>query len=236
MSIKIKVDKNKFSSSRQKFTYKFLVLGEQMIGKTSVLERYVNNQFKINYLTTVGMDKRIKRLELGNCDIDLYITDTAGQERYRSITKMFYKGADGILVGFSLLEESTLESVHYWLKQIKENLDDGKNISIILFGNKCDCKESIKITKAKIDEMTNKYNLKYFETSAKENINVKEMFEYLTKMCLIRKKDINKIIGFKDKYYDEKNFNEKEIPLVEKENQKPDKIKIEKKKKKKNCC
>ena len=65
-------------------SYKFLVLGDKMVGKTSVLERYVNRTFKENYLMTIGMDKRFKRLEVNNKDVDIFITDTAGQERYRS--------------------------------------------------------------------------------------------------------------------------------------------------------
>ena len=89
--------------------FKFLVLGEGRIGKTCLIERYVNRTFKGNYIATIGMDIRIKRLEINNSDVNISITDTAGQERFRSITKMFYKGADGILVGFDLTEPNTLE-------------------------------------------------------------------------------------------------------------------------------
>ena len=77
---------------------KLLVLGESCIGKTPVIERYVTNCFKDNYPATFGTDIRKKFLEINKCDIDLTITDTAGQERFRSITRMFYKNADGILI------------------------------------------------------------------------------------------------------------------------------------------
>ena len=152
----MKVKKDNLGSN---LSYKFLVLGDQMVGKTSVLERYINRTFKTNYLLTIGMDKRFKRLEVNNTDVDIFITDTAGQERFRSLTKMFYKGADGILVGFSLTEAKTLESVNYWINEINQNCSKEYPISLVLFGNKCDDKENIDVKQEAIDEITNKYNL-----------------------------------------------------------------------------
>ena len=87
--------------------FKFLVLGEGRIGKTCLIERYVNRTFQTNYIATIDMDIRIKKLEINKADVNISITDTAGQERFRSLTKMFYKGADGILVGFDLTEPNT---------------------------------------------------------------------------------------------------------------------------------
>ena len=165
-------------------SYKFLVLGDPMIGKTSVLERYVNNTFKSNYLTTIGMDKRFKRLEINNTDVDVFITDTAGEERFRSLTKMFYKGADGIFIGFSLLEPKTLKSINYWIEQINENCSKEYPISLLLIGNKSDDKENIQVKQEDIEEIKKKYDLTYFETSAKDNINIQNLFEYLIKTTI----------------------------------------------------
>ena len=110
---------------------------------------------------------------------NIFITDTAGQERYRSLTKMFYKGADGILIGFSLTEPSSLESVNYWVEQINENCSKDRPISLVLFGNKCDDEENIKVGDEEINQIKNKYNLKFFKTSAKKNIKVQDVFERL---------------------------------------------------------
>ena len=209
-------------------SYKFLVLGDKMVGKTSVLERYVNRTFKENYLMTIGMDKRFKRLEVNNKDVDIFITDTAGQERYRSLTKMFYKGADGILVGFSLTEPSSLESVNYWINQINENCSKERPISLVLFGNKCDDKENIKVGEEDINKIKDKYNLTYFETSAKENINVQNVFEYLTKITIIKSGNL------KDFDLPEKATID-DIIINEKENQKLE-VKLAKPKKKKTFC
>ena len=219
--------KGKKDSFGTNLSYKFLVLGDQMIGKTSVLERYVNNTFKSNYLTTIGMDKRFKRLEVNNTDVDVFITDTAGEERFRSLTKMFYKGADGIFVGFSLVEPQTLESIDYWISQINDNCSKDYPISLVLFGNKCDDKENIKVKKEDIDAIKNKYNLTYFETSAKDNINIQNLFEYLIKTT-IKKKGNLKNIGLPE------NASLDDITINIKENQKLE-TKIVRPKKKSFC-
>ena len=220
----MKTKKDAFGSN---LSYKFLVLGDQMVGKTSVLERYVNNTFKANYLTTIGMDKRFKRLEINNTDVDVFITDTAGEERFRSLTKMFYKGADGIFVGFSLLDPKTLESINYWIQQINENCSKEYPISLVLFGNKCDDKENIKVKKEEIDAIKNKYDLTYFETSAKDNINIQNLFEYLIKTTIKKRGNLKNIGLPEDASLDD-------IKITIKENQKVE-TKIQRPKKKKFC-
>ena len=225
MSLKIK--KDSFGST---LSYKFLVLGDQMVGKTSVIERYINKTFKANYLLTIGMDKRLKRLEINNTDVDIFITDTAGEERFRSLTKMFYKGADGVLVGFSLTEPKSFESINYWVEEINEKCSKENPINLVLFGNKCDDKENIQVEQEEIEELTKKYDLKYFETSAKENINIQNAFEYLTKITIIKRKNL-KNIGLPDEATLD------DIVINEKENQK---LEVKRRRrstvKKKNCC
>ena len=216
--------KDSFSGN---LTYKFLVLGDQMVGKTSVLERYINRTFKSNYLLTIGMDKRFKRLEINNVDVDIHITDTAGQERFRSLTKMFYKGADGILIGFSLTDSKSLESINYWINEINENCSKDYPISLVLFGNKCDDKDNYQVSQEEIDKIVNEFKLPYFETSAKDNINITNIFEYLTKLT-IQKKGNLKNIGLPE------GAPLDQIIIKEKENQKLEVI--QKKPKKKKFC
>ena len=208
-------------------SYKFLVLGDPMIGKTSVFERYVNNTFKSNYLTTIGMDKRFKRLEINNTDVDVFITDTAGEERFRSLTKMFYKGADGIFIGFSILEPKTLKSIKYWIEQINENCSKEYPISLVLFGNKCDDKENIQVKQEDIEEIKKKYDLTYFETSAKDNINIQNLFEYLIKTTIKKRGNLKNIGLSEDASLDD-------IKINIKENQKLE-TKVQRRKKKKFC-
>ena len=217
--------KQKKDTSDTNLSYKFLILGDKMVGKTSVLERYVNNTFKTNYLTTIGMDKRFKRLEINNKDVDVFFTDTAGEERFRSLTKMFYKDADGIFIGFSLTEKNTLESINYWVEQIDQNCNNkGKDLSLVLFGNKCDDKENIQVKQEDIDVIKSKHNLTYFETSAKDNINIQNLFEFLIKSTIINKGDL-KSIGLPE------NASIDDIKINIKENQKLEIVKSKPKKK-----
>ena len=201
---------------------KFLVLGESTIGKSCLIERYINNTFKENYIATIGMDIRQKRLDINNIDVFLTINDTAGQERFRSLTKMVYKNTDGILVGFDLTKPKTLEQVEFWINQIESNKTKDSSVSLVLFGNKCDMKEEIQVKEEDIEKIKEKYNLRYYETSAKDGTNVQNIFEYLAKIVL-------KSRGFLE------NVNIDEINVEEKELQKIETKKPNKKNGKKKC-
>jgi small GTP-binding protein len=205
--------------------YKFLILGDSKVGKTSLIERYISNTFKYEYITTIGMDRKFKRLEVNDRDVDISITDTAGQERFRSISRSYYKGADGILIGFSLTNQESLENVSFWIGQIDQNLDKDNSISLVLFGNKCDDKDNIKVTSEDIDEIKEKYNLKYFETSAKENINVKEVFEYLTKATILKRGNLQNLGLNKDSTTEDIIIKEKENQNIEIKRKKTEPIK-----------
>ena len=209
-------------------TFKFLVLGEGRIGKTCLIERYVSKTFKSGYIATIGMDIRQKKLEINKNDVTITITDTAGQERFRSITKMFYKGADGILVGFDLTNKDTFNHINYWIEQIETNKSKDYPISIVLFGNKCDATEKIEVNEDEIKSLKEKYNFEYFATSAKDGTNVKNAFEYLLKSTL-------KIRGFLEKIGLSQDTPFDDINIIVKENQKTEVKKIQQKKKKKKC-
>ena len=208
---------------------KILVLGEGRIGKTCLIERYVNRTFKGNYIATIGMDIRNKKLEINKRDFNITINDTAGQERFRSLTKMFYKGADGILVGFDLTEPKTLQLVDFWIQEIEINKSKEHPISLVLFGNKCDDKENIKVKQEDIKKMQEKHKLEYFETSAKDGTNVRAIFEHLTKITL-------KSRGFLTKIGLPEDTPLEEINIIEKEDHKIEVGKKTHKKKKKGFC
>ena len=213
-------------SNGNKISYNFLILGDKMVGKTSILERYVNNTFNPNYITTIGMDKRIKRIEVNNYDITISITDTAGQERYRSLSKSFYKQADAILIGFSLTDKISLNNINYWFEEINSNKNESL-AGLVLFGNKCDDKINTAVKPEDITPIINKYNLTYFETSAKTNINIQELFEFLIKTTIIKKGHLKRIGLDEKSTFDDININIKENQRLEVK-----KKKVHKKKKK----
>ena len=113
--------------------------------------------------------------------IKLQIWDTAGQERFRTITKTYYKGAHGIILTFDVTDENSFKNIRNWVKQIEQNAQN--NVCKVLVGNKCD-REDRKVTFEEGSKLAAEYNMKYFETSAKTNLNVNETFTTLTKEIL----------------------------------------------------
>jgi small GTP-binding protein len=90
---------------------KYLVVGDSGVGKTSILVRYCEDNFQTDYLSTIGVDFKIKRIELNNHQVTLNIWDTAGQERFRNITKSFYKGAHGIVLAYSIIDNNSFAHI-----------------------------------------------------------------------------------------------------------------------------
>jgi len=202
----------------QKIDYKFkiMILGESKIGKTCFITRYTNNNFSGAYLTTVGIDFQSKIITLNNKTIKLQLWDTAGQERFRNITKNYYQTSHGFIVAYDISENESFKYVKHWLNDINNNAP--KNVKVILIGTKCDLER--KISKEEGEKIALENNIKFFETSAKDNINVKETFESLTL-------DILKYMEDEEKIEDNRNS-----IVIERESAK-DK---NKEKKKKKCC
>ena len=159
--------------------YKVLLLGDSTVGKTCFLLRYCDKTFQEAHLSTIGLDYRLKSMTLANGKhIKLQIWDTAGQDRFRAITKNYYKGANGIILIYDVTNIQSFENVKNWIAQIKEEANP--NAIIYLAGNKIDVNESEKAVKTEdgkkiADELT----IKFYETSAKNGINVNEIFEDL---------------------------------------------------------
>jgi small GTP-binding protein len=101
-------------------TVKYLVVGDSGVGKTSLLVRYCEDAFQTEYLSTIGVDFKIKRMEVEGSQVTLNIWDTAGQERFRNITKSFYKGAHGIVLTYSITDPVSFNHIESWVDQIRE--------------------------------------------------------------------------------------------------------------------
>ena len=167
-----------------------ITLGESMVGKTSLISKYIEDIFEDSLVTTIGFDFKLKTIIKNNKIIQLKIWDTAGQERFNSIQKQYYKNIDGILLIFDLTDLSTFNNLNQWFDKIER--ESPKNCSIVLVGNKCDKKDMIKINKDDASNFANeKFGIKYFETSAKTGFNVNEIFDYLVDEILTIKNDSN---------------------------------------------
>ena len=101
--------------------FKILTIGESGVGKTCILRRFVENKFLKNHLATIGIDFKTKNIEIDGTSIKLKIWDTVGQERFRNITNQYYKGADGIVLVFDVVDQKSFEKIREWMTQIKTN-------------------------------------------------------------------------------------------------------------------
>jgi len=156
-----------------------LTLGDGKVGKTSLLRRYHEDAFTNHHLVTIGIDFITKEVNLQNEVVLAKIWDTAGQERFRTITHSFYKQAEGILLVFDVTDRVSFDSIHSWVSSIHEHSDE--KVIKYLVANKIDMTDSRKISKEEGQKMADQYKMKYIETSAKENLNVKEAIESLVK-------------------------------------------------------
>jgi Ras-related protein Rab-8A len=159
------------------YLFKLLIIGESGVGKTCLLLRFTDDSFTANHLTTIGIDFKIKIINLENKLIKLQIWDTAGQERFRTITKTYYKGAHGIILTYDVTDANSFKNIRNWIKQIEANAQT--NVCKVLVGNKCD-KPDRTVTEEEGKKLAEDFGMILFETSAKTNKNVSEVFNYLT--------------------------------------------------------
>ena len=160
--------------------YKILLLGDSSVGKSCLLLRYCDNSFQDAHLTTIGLDFRLKTIALEeNRKVKMQIWDTAGEDRFRAITRNYYKGANGILLIFDVTDKKSFEHVRDWVDRIREEGPEG--IIIYLIGNKIDKENDRIISKEDGEKIAEEYKLKYFETSAKCSIGVEEVFTNLAR-------------------------------------------------------
>ena len=155
---------------------KIMVLGESMVGKTSLITRYTNDKFGGRYLCTVGIDFQKKKIEKNGKRVLLQIWDTAGQERFRNVTKNYFQASQGFVLAYDINNKESFEKVQYWVEEIKSNAEE--KIKCILIGTKCDL-DKREVSEEEGQNLGQKYSYKFLETSAKENININETFETL---------------------------------------------------------
>jgi len=153
---------------------KLLLIGDSGVGKSCLLLRFSDDSFTTSFITTIGIDFKIKTIQLDDKKIKLQIWDTAGQERFRTITTAYYKGAMGILLVYDVTDEQSFQNIRNWIRNIEQHAAD--NVDKILIGNKCDMITEKVVETTRGQSLADEYGLKFFETSAKSNINVQQAF------------------------------------------------------------
>ncbi len=170
------------NSSKKIGELKILTLGDTSVGKSSFIIKFIDNKFSLNYIATLGFDFKQKKIELNGETIRLKIFDTAGQERFKSISINIIKKANGILLLYDITNRDSFESVTNWMKSIKDI--GSEKICVVLVGNKSDLEEKRAVSYEEGEEKANQYDIPFFEASCKKGINIDEAFIILSKEIL----------------------------------------------------
>jgi Ras-related protein Rab-8A len=172
---------NAASSKNAAYDYliKLLLIGDSGVGKSCLLLRFSDDSFTPSFITTIGIDFKIRTIELEGKRIKLQIWDTAGQERFRTITTAYYRGAMGILLVYDVTDDKSFANIRNWIRNIEQHASE--NVNKILIGNKCDLVDKKVVDTAKGKALADEFGIKFLETSAKNSINVDEAFISLAK-------------------------------------------------------
>mmetsp|Transcript_11170 Transcript_11170/g.14883 ORF Transcript_11170/g.14883 Transcript_11170/m.14883 type:complete len:209 (+) Transcript_11170:131-757(+) len=156
------------------YLYKLLLIGDSGVGKSCLLLRFADNTYTESYISTIGVDFKVRTIQLDGKTIKLQIWDTAGQERFRTITSSYYRGAHGIIVVFDVTDQVSYNNVKQWLKEIERYACE--NVNKLLVGNKCDLEDKRQVAYETAKEFADDLQISYIETSAKNATNVDETF------------------------------------------------------------
>eukprot|EP00826_Nyctotherus_ovalis_P054154 TRINITY_DN707_c0_g2_i3.p1 TRINITY_DN707_c0_g2~~TRINITY_DN707_c0_g2_i3.p1 ORF type:complete len:210 (-),score=53.95 TRINITY_DN707_c0_g2_i3:149-778(-) len=160
------------------YLFKILLIGNSAVGKSCLLLRYTDDIFNENYISTIGVDFKIKTVTHRDSVIKLQIWDTAGQERFKTITGSYYKGAHGIMVVYDVTDRESFQAVEGWLAEVEKRA--AKDVVKVLIGNKADLAGDRKVSYEEGLEMAKQWGMKFLETSAKSGTNVQQCFQMLT--------------------------------------------------------
>lgn len=162
--------------------FKLLLIGDSGVGKTCLLFRFSDDAFNTTFISTIGIDFKIKTVELGGKKIKLQIWDTAGQERFHTITTSYYRGSMGIMLVYDITNVKTFDNISKWLRNIDEHANE--DVEKMILGNKCDMDDKRQVPTARGETIAREHNIPFLETSAKANINVEKAFMNLAQAIL----------------------------------------------------
>ena len=164
------------------FNFKVLLLGNSGVGKSSLLLRFVDMTFNETFISTLGVDFKVKTMEIEDKNVKMQIWDTAGQERFRNIISSYFKGCHGILLLYDITNKESFKNLGYWLHEIEANAN--QKVLKILIGNKNDLEEERQISVKEGQDFADKKEMQFIETSVKMNNNINEAFYALGKKMI----------------------------------------------------
>ncbi|KAL8874445.1 MAG: hypothetical protein Q9174_000238 [Haloplaca sp. 1 TL-2023] len=175
-------------ASRKKVLLKVIILGDSGVGKTSLMNQYVNKKFSASYKATIGADFLTKEVLVDDRVVTMQLWDTAGQERFQSLGVAFYRGADCCVLVYDVNNSKSFDTLDSWRDEflVQASPRDPENFPFVVLGNKIDVEENKRMISAKraMTFCSSKGNIPYFETSAKEALNVEQAFEVIAHNAL----------------------------------------------------
>ncbi|OAX40038.1 ras-domain-containing protein [Rhizopogon vinicolor AM-OR11-026] len=166
-------------TSEYDYLFKLLLIGDSGVGKSCLLMRFADDQWQESYISTIGVDFKIRTIELEGKTVKLQIWDTAGQERFRTITSSYYRGAHGIILVYDVTDNDTFTNVKQWLQEIDRYASEGVNK--LLVGNKCDLTTKRVVEYSIAKEFADQLSIPFLETSALNATNVEQTFLTMAK-------------------------------------------------------
>ena len=179
------------TSTAIEVTVKVIVLGSSEVGKTCILNRYFNNEFQENALSTIGIDFQTKFFKFDDQKVKVNYTDTAGQEKFRAISVNYLKGTNGVILVFDITNKESFDLLETWMNDLKEN--NKVDISKVLIGNKLDLAEDRQVQKEEAEKFAESIGCKYYEGSAKSGENIKEALDEIARLTYNYVKDNDEI-------------------------------------------
>mmetsp|Transcript_19901 Transcript_19901/g.48387 ORF Transcript_19901/g.48387 Transcript_19901/m.48387 type:complete len:204 (+) Transcript_19901:50-661(+) len=164
-------------SAEYDFLFKLLIIGDSGVGKSCLLLRFADDTYTESYISTIGVDFKIRTIELDEKTVKLQIWDTAGQERFRTITSSYYRGAHGIIIVYDVTDKESFSNVKNWISEIDKYA--GANVNKLLVGNKCDLASKKVVSFDEAKELADSLGIKFLETSAKNSHNVEQAFQVM---------------------------------------------------------
>eukprot|EP00298_Acanthocystis_sp_HF-20_P026827 c4659_g1_i1.p1 GENE.c4659_g1_i1~~c4659_g1_i1.p1 ORF type:complete len:218 (+),score=54.31 c4659_g1_i1:1-654(+) len=161
------------------YLFKLLLIGDSGVGKSCLLLRFADDTYTESYISTIGVDFKIRTIEIDGKTVKLQIWDTAGQERFRTITSSYYRGAHGIIVVYDVTDLESFNNVKNWLHEIERYAVEGVNK--LLVGNKCDLVSKKQVETGLAKEFADSMSISFLETSAKTAQNVENAFITMAK-------------------------------------------------------
>jgi len=162
------------SAAEHDFFFKILLIGDSGVGKSCLLLRFADNSWTETHISTIGVDFKIKTLEIDGKTVKLQIWDTAGQERFRTITSSYYRGAQGIILVYDCTDRESFNNVKQWMGEIDRYACE--NVNKLLVANKCDLVDQRQVDTQAGKEFADGYEIPFIETSAKTSYNVDKCF------------------------------------------------------------